>query len=90
MNNENKKLSPSGERRIEQKFKIDDKMKLLLNKIKTEKKKKTKGVDKIKQLETEIVKTKYANNPSKLQSEIKELNKIHVVHKHLQEIKQEI
>ena len=40
MNNENKKLSRNRKRRIEQKNKIDDNMKLLLNKIKSEKKKK--------------------------------------------------
>ena len=33
---------------------MDDKMKTLLNKIKTEKRKKNKNVDKIKELEIEI------------------------------------
>ena len=61
-------------------------MKSLLNKIKTEK----KNVDKINQLEIEIFKIKYANNPNKLQSELKELNKIQVIDKNLHEIKQEI
>ena len=42
MNNQNKKLSRNRKRRIERKSKIDDNMKLLLNKIKTEKKKKLK------------------------------------------------
>ena len=48
-------------------------MKLLLNKIKTEKKK-NKSFDKIKNLEIELFKTKYANNPDKLQFALKELN----------------
>ena len=65
-------------------------MKLLFNKIKTEKKKKNKNLDKIKQLEIELVKIKYANNPKKLQSELKELNKIQVFDKNLHEIKQKI
>ena len=42
MNNENKKLSGNRKRRIERIFKMDDKMKLLLNKIKAERKKKVK------------------------------------------------
>ena len=53
MKNENKKLSRNRKRRIEQNKKIDDKMKSLLNKIKSEKK-----LDKIKQLEVELVKMK--------------------------------
>ena len=76
MNNENKKLSRNTKRRIDRKNKINNDMKLLLNKI--------------KQLEIEIVKIKYANNPNKVQSELKELNKIQVVNKNLHEIKQEI
>ena len=63
-------------------------MKFLINKIKTEKKK--KNLDKIEQLEIDLVKIKYANNPNKLQSELKELNKIEVVDKNLHEIKHEI
>ena len=65
-------------------------MKLLLNKIKSEKRKRTKDFDKIKQLEILLVNIKYANNSKKLQSELKELNKIQVFNKKLQEIKQEI
>ena len=65
-------------------------MKLLLNKIKSEKRKKKKNLDKIKQLEIVLVIKKYANDPNKLQSELKELNKIQVVNKNLHEIKQEI
>ena len=90
INNENKKLSRNRKRRIERKSKLNDDMKLLLNKIKSEKKKKNKDFDKIKQLEILLVKIKYANNPYKLQSELKELNKIQVVNKNLHEIKQEI
>ena len=37
-----------------------------------------------------MVEFKYANTPDKLQSELKELNKIHVVNKNLHEIKQKI
>ena len=55
-------------------------MKTLLNKIKTEKK---KNVDKIKELEIELVIIKFAKNPNKLQSELRELNKFHVVNKNL-------
>ena len=40
MNNENKKLSRNRKRRIEQKINIDNYMKIILNQIKTEKKKK--------------------------------------------------
>ena len=46
-------------------------MKALLNKIKTEKKKRNKSIDKIKNLEIFIVKTKYSNPPNKLQSALK-------------------
>ena len=38
MNNENKKLSRHGKRRIERRKKTDDKIKSLLKKIETEKK----------------------------------------------------
>ena len=79
MINENKKLSRHRKRRIEQKFKLDDKMKSLLNKIKTEKKKKNKNFDKIEELEIELVKIKYDKNPKNLQSELKDLNKVQVV-----------
>ena len=88
--NENKKLSRNRKRRIERRIKLDDGMKLLLNKIKTEKKKKNKSFDKIKELEIELIKIKYANSSNTLQSELKELNKIHVIEKKLYEIKQEI
>ena len=90
MNNENKNLSRNRQRRIERKNKLDDNMKLLLNKINTEKKKKYKNLDKFKQLEILLVRIKYANNPNKLQSALKELNKIQVVNKKLHEIKHEI
>ena len=90
MNNENKKLSRNMKRRIARNIKMNDEMKSLLKKIKTERKRKNKNVDKIKELEMELVKIKYANNPNKFQSELIELNKIHVVNKNLHEIKQEI
>ena len=65
-------------------------MKILLNKIKSEKKKKYKNLDKIKQLEILLVRIKYADKPNKLQSALKELNKIQVIDKNLHEIKYEI
>ena len=90
IDNENKKLSRNRKRRIERRNKINNDLKLLLNKIKSEKKKKKKNLDKIKQLEILLVNIKYANDPNKLQSELKELNKIQVIDKNLHEIKQEI
>ena len=65
-------------------------MKSLINKIKTEKKKKNKNFDEVKELEIELVKIKYANNSNKLYSELRELNKVQVVNKSLHETKQEI
>ena len=85
--NENRKLSRNRQRRIEQSIKVDDRMKSLLNKIKTEKKKKNKNIGKIKELEIDLVKIKYANIPKKSQSELKELNKIHVVNKKYMSLK---
>ena len=90
INNENKKLSRNRKRRVERKNKLDNIMKSLLTRIKSEKKKKNKNLDKIKQLEIQLVIIKYSNNPNKLQSELKELNKIQVIDKNLHEIKQEI
>ena len=90
INNETKKLSRNRKRRIERKNKLNDNMKLLLNKIKSEKRKRNKNLDKIKELEILLVNIKYANNSNKLQSALKELNKIQVVNKNLHEIKQEI
>ena len=90
INNENKKLSRNRKRRIERKNKISDDMKLLLNKIKSEKKKKNRNFNKIKQLEILLVRIKYADNLNKLENALKELNKIHVVNKNLHEIKYEI
>ena len=86
---ENKKLSGNRKRRIERRIKIYDKMKSLLNKIKTKKKKKNKNFDKIEELEIKLVKIKYSNNPKNLQSELKELNKIQVNVKSLHEMKNE-
>ena len=68
---------------------MNDEMKSILNKIKTERKKKDKIVNKIEELEIKLVKIKYANNPNKLQSELKELNKIQGIDKSSHEIKQE-
>ena len=66
---------------------MDDKMKLLLNKFKSEKKKKNKNFAKIKQLDIELVKIKYSNNPDELQNALKELKRIHVLDRNLHEIK---
>ena len=90
INNETKKLSRNRKRRIERKNKMSSDMKLLLNKIKTEKKKKNKNLDKIKNLEILLVNIKYANDPKKLHNALKKFNKIHVIDKNLHEIKLEI
>ena len=90
MDNENIKLSRNRRRRIERRKKLSDDMKLLLNKIKSEKKKKYKNFNKIKQLEILLVNIKYANDPNKLENALKELNKIEVIDKNLHEIKNEI
>ena len=49
LNHENKKLSRNRKRRIERKNKIDDNMKSLLNEIKSEKRKRNKNFNKIKE-----------------------------------------
>ena len=72
--NKNKKLSGNRNRRITRKFNMDNNMKLLLEKVKSEKKKKKINDNKIKKLEIELIKIKHPNNPNKLQSELKELN----------------
>ena len=77
MNNENKKISRKRERRMGRKIKMNDKMKITLNKIIYEKKK--KNIKKIKELEIELVKIKYGNNPNKLQNALKELIKKEVI-----------
>ena len=73
--NENKKLSRNKKRRIERKNKLNDNMKLLLNKIKSEKKKKNKDIIKIKQLEILLVRIKYTDKPHKLESALKDKKK---------------
>ena len=88
MNNKNKKFSRNRKTRVERKIKMNDKMKTLSNKIKTGKK--NKNFDEIKELEIELVKIKGANNPNRLQSELKELNKIFVIDKNLHQNKNEI
>ena len=89
INNKNKKLSRNKKRRIARKSKLSNEMKLLLNKIKSEKKKKNNNLDKIKELEILLVRIKCADKPDKLQSALKELSKIQVVNEILHEIKQE-
>ena len=64
-------------------MKMDGKMKSTLQKIKTEKWKKNKNIDRNKILEIELVKTKQSNKPDKIQNASKDLNKIQVVDKSL-------
>ena len=90
MDNENIKLSRNRRRRIGRRNKMIDDMKLFLNKIKSEKKKKYKNFNKIRQLEIILVNIKYANDPIKLQNALKDLNEIQVIDKNLHEIKSEI
>ena len=89
-NNKNKKLSRNRRRRIDRKNKIYNDMKLLLNKIKTEKKKNYKNFDKIKQLEILLVRFIYADKPDKLENALRELNKTQIIEENLHEIKQEV
>ena len=90
INNENKKLSRNRKRGIDRRNKIIDDMKLIINKIKPEIKKKKKFFGKSKELEIDIVKIEHSNNPEKLQSEIKELIKTQVIDRNSHEIKNEI
>ena len=90
INNETKKLSRNRKRRIARKLNMSNDMKSILNKIKSEKKKRIKNLDKIKQLKIQLVNIRYANDPKKLNNALKELNKIQVIDKNLHEIKQEI
>ena len=90
INNENKKLSRNRKRRIITRLNMSNDMKVLINKIKSEKRKRNKNLAKIKELETLLVNIKYANNPNKLNDALKELNKIQVFNKNLHEIKHEI
>ena len=90
IDNENKKLSRNRERRNGCRNKINNDMKLLLNRFKTEKKKKNEDIKKIKQLGFLLVRVKYADKLDKLESALKELKKIQVKDRKLHEIKQEI
>ena len=90
MNNQSKNISRNRKRRIVRNINMNDNMKSILNKIKSEKKKKITNSDKIKQLEILLVRIKYAKNPDKLQNALKKLDKIQVVNKNLHEIKHEI
>ena len=53
--NENEKLSRNRKRRIVRTIKMNDKMKPILSKIKSERKKKNKNINKNKELEIELV-----------------------------------
>ena len=88
--NEKKKLSRNTKRRIDRRNKINADMKLLLKNIKSEKKKKNKNFDKLKQLEILLVRIKYADKSDKLGSALRELNKTELIDKNLHEIKNEI
>ena len=90
INNETKKLSRNRKRRIARKLNMSNDMKFLLNKIKSEKKKRNRNIDKINQLEILLVNIKYANDSKRLEKALKELDKIQVIDKNLHEIKQEI
>ena len=90
INNETKKLSRKRKKRIERKQNFSDVMKLILNKIKKEKKKKYKIFHKFKQLEILLVRIKCADKANKLESALRELNKIEVIDKNLHEIKIEM
>ena len=68
MNNENKKSSRNRKKMIERKFQMDEKMQSLLSKIKAENKK-NRNLDKIENLDFELLEIKYVNNLNKLQSE---------------------
>ena len=81
IDNENKKLSRNRKRRIIRRNKMNGDMKLLLKKIKSEKKKKNKNFDKIKQLGILLVRIKYADKPDKIQNALKEIKKIQVIDK---------
>ena len=87
--NENKKLSRNRKRRIERRKKTNVDMKLLFNKIKSEKKK-NESFGKIKHLEILLKRIKYADKPNKLENALKELNNIQVLDENLHEIKNEI
>ena len=65
LRNEKKRLPQNREKRIERKIETVGKMKSLLNRNKSEKKKKVKNVDRVKELEIELVKMKKAYNPDK-------------------------
>ena len=65
LRNEKKRLPQNREKRIERKIETVGKMKSLLNRNKSEKKKKIKNVDRVKELEIKLVKMKKAYNPDK-------------------------
>ena len=69
---------------------MKDDINLLLNEIISEKKKKYKNNEKIKQLEILLVRIKYADKPDKVESALKESNRIQVIDKILHENKNEI
>ena len=81
INNESKNVSRNTKRRINRRNKINDDMKLLLSKIKSEENKKIKILDEIKQSKILLVRIKYVNKNNKLQSALKELKKFKLLMK---------
>ena len=71
-------------------LKMGVKKKLLIIKTKSEKKNKIKKIDKTKQLEIELFKTKYVINPNFLESNLRELNRTEVIGKNLHKIEKGI
>ena len=74
LNNGNKKLSRDLKRRRERMINMNGRRKTLKNKIKQTKKK--QNFDKVKHLEIELVKIKYADKLDKFESALKEWIKI--------------
>ena len=90
IDNKNNKLSRNRKRRINCKNRHSSNEKIILNEIKSEKKKKIKNLDKIRQLKILLVNKRYAKDPKKLENALKVLDKIEVFDKNLHEIKYEI
>ena len=86
IDNENKKPSRNRKRSIERRNRMNDDIKIIISKIKFQNKKKYKIFDKIKQIEILLVRIKYANKPYKLESALKESNKIQVFNESSHEI----
>ena len=86
--NENKMLSRNRKRRNERRNRMNDEN--FFFKIKLKQKKIYKNVEKIEKSGIQLVRMKYADKPDKLESPLRELNKVEVFRKKLHEIKQKI